>query len=195
MSVQVPIPPIARAALLRGAAGIMVAHNHPVRDSQPSPEDVAFTRRLMLSMSLVGVSVEDHIIFGEGGCYSMRRDGPWQAGPVLESLADLLGLSAVASPSARQGHTQHSPEFEWRLRPSQQEALLRRAYALLSISERARVVLDGRAPEDAGLQPGHPIRVIFEPPGVISVHDPLTGVLLARSKSGHPHTPDSGQAR
>jgi len=53
-----------RAAILRGAACVIVAHNHPSGDPSPSQEDRATTRRLREAGRLLQIEVLDHIILG-----------------------------------------------------------------------------------------------------------------------------------
>jgi DNA repair protein RadC len=58
-----------RTAILYGAAGIIVAHNHPSGDPTPSPEDRAVTRQLLEAGRLLGLPLYDHIILGADGRY------------------------------------------------------------------------------------------------------------------------------
>ncbi len=53
-------------ALLSGAAAIIIFHNHPSGDPEPSKEDIKLTHALIEAVSLVGVKILDHIIIG--GC-------------------------------------------------------------------------------------------------------------------------------
>lgn len=55
-----------RDALALGAFRLLLAHNHPSGDPEPSPDDVATTRRLVSGGSLLGIPVTDHIILGDG---------------------------------------------------------------------------------------------------------------------------------
>jgi DNA repair protein RadC len=65
-----------RAAILCGAAALVVAHCHPSGDPEPSAEDLALTRRLVAAGQLIGIEVLDHIILGEAGRYvSLRERG------------------------------------------------------------------------------------------------------------------------
>jgi DNA repair protein RadC len=66
---------ILAAALLRNAAGIVVAHNHPSGSLKPSPNDRMATRRLQQAADILGIRLYDHLILGEGGrFYSFRED-------------------------------------------------------------------------------------------------------------------------
>lgn len=51
-----------RAAILAGAAGIIVVHNHPSGDPAPSADDRAATRQLVDAGRLLDVPVYDHVI-------------------------------------------------------------------------------------------------------------------------------------
>jgi DNA repair protein RadC len=59
---------------LRAAAGaLLVAHNHPSGDPEPSPEDIEVTRRLVEVGRLVGIPLIDHVIVAEAGFVSLRE--------------------------------------------------------------------------------------------------------------------------
>ncbi len=65
-----------KPAILAGAAALLLAHNHPSGDPEPSAEDVALTRRLVSGGQLLGIEVLDHLILGESGRYvSLRERG------------------------------------------------------------------------------------------------------------------------
>ena len=62
--------------LLASAAALVLAHNHPSGDPEPSAEDVALTRRLVAAGQLLGIEVLDHLILGEAGRFvSLRERG------------------------------------------------------------------------------------------------------------------------
>jgi len=62
-----------RGAVRRNCAAIIVAHNHPSGDPNPSPEDVALTRRLVDAGKLLEIPVLDHLIIGENRYVSLRE--------------------------------------------------------------------------------------------------------------------------
>lgn len=67
---------ILKEALLRGAAGVIIFHTHPSGDPSPSPEDLAFTRRMREAGELVGVRLLDHFILGSAGRWvSLKQRG------------------------------------------------------------------------------------------------------------------------
>ncbi len=62
-----------RAAIAMNAACIIVAHNHPSGDPEPSPEDREVTQRLVDAGKLLGIPVLDHVIIGLGRHVSMKE--------------------------------------------------------------------------------------------------------------------------
>lgn len=56
---------IFQKALLANAVSIIVMHNHPSGDPNPSREDIEVTKRLVEAGKIIGVNVLDHIIVGE----------------------------------------------------------------------------------------------------------------------------------
>lgn len=66
---------IFRDALLGNAAAVILAHNHPSGDPEPSRDDERVTRRLVEAGRLVGVEVLDHLVVGGGGWVSLARRG------------------------------------------------------------------------------------------------------------------------
>jgi DNA repair protein RadC len=55
---------IFRIALQNGAASIVIAHNHPAGDPTPTAEDQAITTSLIEAGNMLGIPVQDHLIFG-----------------------------------------------------------------------------------------------------------------------------------
>jgi DNA repair protein RadC len=64
-----------RAAIRESAAALILVHNHPSGDPEPSPEDVEVTRRLGRAGELVGIPVLDHVIVADRGFVSLREEG------------------------------------------------------------------------------------------------------------------------
>src|SRR5437879_5244380 len=64
-----------RAAILAGAAGIIVVHNHPSGDPTPSADDRAVTRQLVDAGRLIDVPVYDHVIIGGDRYVSFAEAG------------------------------------------------------------------------------------------------------------------------
>ncbi|MEW5249450.1 DNA repair protein RadC [Microbulbifer sp. 2201CG32-9] len=66
---------VVQAALLRGAAAVILAHNHPSGVSEPSQADIGITQRLARALELVDIRVLDHMIVGEGAALSFAEQG------------------------------------------------------------------------------------------------------------------------
>ncbi len=60
-------------ALRHGACAVLVAHNHPSGEPEPSREDLDVTRRLLDAGTLLGVPLLDHLILGANGAYVSLR--------------------------------------------------------------------------------------------------------------------------
>ncbi len=64
-----------RAAVLGGAAAVVLFHNHPSGDPTPSREDCDLTRRLVAAGELMGIDVLDHVILADMRFVSLRESG------------------------------------------------------------------------------------------------------------------------
>ena len=60
-------------SILNNAAGIILVHNHPSGDCEPSREDRRLTKRIEKCGELLGIEMYDHVIIGEG-YYSFREN-------------------------------------------------------------------------------------------------------------------------
>ena len=61
-------------ALLCGATGIVMVHNHPSGNPTPSEKDVDLTRHLKHATQMVGLELLDHIIIGREGYVSLEEE-------------------------------------------------------------------------------------------------------------------------
>ena len=66
---------IFQRALLSNAARIIVGHNHPSGNPQPSENDCLFTSRLKEGAELLGMPLLDHLIVGRDAYYSFCEEG------------------------------------------------------------------------------------------------------------------------
>ncbi|MDA8389345.1 MAG: DNA repair protein RadC [Gammaproteobacteria bacterium] len=66
---------VVRRALVHNAAAIIFVHNHPSGHPEPSAADRDLTVRLAAALALVGVSVLDHLVVGDGVVVSFRERG------------------------------------------------------------------------------------------------------------------------
>ncbi len=62
-------------AIRRGAAAVVVAHNHPSGDPTPSVQDIDVTKRLIKASEILGIRLLDHVIVGNGCFTSMKSEG------------------------------------------------------------------------------------------------------------------------
>lgn len=98
-----------RAALLFGAVRIIVAHNHPAGDPEPSPEDHRITEEIARAAWFMHIGFNDHIILGGKRYFSfsdrglLKGDG-WDKSQTCyhrfseEILADIKQLLPLADP-------------------------------------------------------------------------------------------------
>jgi DNA repair protein RadC len=54
---------------------VIIAHNHPSTFVDPSPEDVAVTREIVNSGTLLDIDVMDHLILGGNRWFSLKERG------------------------------------------------------------------------------------------------------------------------
>jgi len=66
---------IFQVALSEGAAAIIVLHNHPSGDPEPSDEDIEITKQLHAAGKILGIELLDHVIIGDKKYYSLREKG------------------------------------------------------------------------------------------------------------------------
>ena len=66
---------VMKRALDLGACGIILVHNHPSGDPNPSDGDIAMTRQIADAAERLGITVEDHIIIACSGHISLRSEG------------------------------------------------------------------------------------------------------------------------
>lgn len=70
-----PLRAIIIDAAEHGSAGILLAHNHPSGDAQPSDSDCRATRRLVNAAEALDCAIIDHLIFAGTDCTSFRQLG------------------------------------------------------------------------------------------------------------------------
>jgi DNA repair protein RadC len=64
-----------RVAIVGAAYAIVVMHNHPSGEPQPSQADITISKRLAEAGSLLGIQVIDHVIVGHQRHCSLREMG------------------------------------------------------------------------------------------------------------------------
>ena len=66
---------IFRRAIVDNSACIMLCHNHPSGNLEPSIEDIEITNRIKSAGKIIGIEVLDHIILSKRGYYSFLEEG------------------------------------------------------------------------------------------------------------------------
>lgn len=69
----IEIREILKEPIKSGAAKIILIHNHPSGDPQPSESDIIFTKRVEDASGIFGIMLLDHIIIGDGVFVSLKR--------------------------------------------------------------------------------------------------------------------------
>lgn len=64
-----------KAAVLANAAALIVAHNHPSGNPEPSREDVRVTKQLFEAGRVMGIPIHDHLIITDHGHTSLAERG------------------------------------------------------------------------------------------------------------------------
>jgi DNA repair protein RadC len=66
---------IYREAVTRNCPAMILAHNHPAGDANPSPEDIELTRTLIAAGQLLDIVLLDHLVIGHHGWASLKEMG------------------------------------------------------------------------------------------------------------------------
>jgi DNA repair protein RadC len=64
-----------RMAVHKGVASIIIAHNHPSHNCQPSNTDISTTKELVAAGKILRIKILDHLIVCEEGYYSFADEG------------------------------------------------------------------------------------------------------------------------
>ncbi|MTI68771.1 MAG: JAB domain-containing protein [Firmicutes bacterium] len=63
-----------KSAIKRSSASLILVHNHPSGDPEPSKEDINITKRLVECGKILGIKVLDHIILGNNRYVSLKEE-------------------------------------------------------------------------------------------------------------------------
>ncbi|ASM87280.1 MULTISPECIES: RadC family protein [Pseudomonas] len=66
---------VVKIALEHNAAAIIMVHNHPSGDPEPSQADHTLTTTLKNALNMVGIRILDHVVVGHDGCVSLAERG------------------------------------------------------------------------------------------------------------------------
>jgi DNA repair protein RadC len=64
-----------KPAVMKSAVSVIVAHNHPSGDPEPSDQDKLLTQRLKQTGEILGIPVLDHVIIGSNCWVSLKERG------------------------------------------------------------------------------------------------------------------------
>lgn len=64
-----------RTAIVRNANAVILVHNHPSGQTEPSQEDKVITRSLVKAGEILGIELLDHVIVTGQGYFSLRDGG------------------------------------------------------------------------------------------------------------------------
>ena len=62
-------------AIKANAASIILVHNHPSGDPEPSADDIELTQRMSEAGKLLGIAVLDHVVVAKRGYVSLKERG------------------------------------------------------------------------------------------------------------------------
>lgn len=68
---------VLKPAILANSAAMILCHNHPSNDLEPSPDDLAITKRIIQTSEVIGIAVHEHIIISmdDARYYSFADNG------------------------------------------------------------------------------------------------------------------------
>ena len=75
LETQLRISEIFRLAIRQNVPAIIISHNHPSGDPDPSPEDVRVTRQIVEAGKLLDIDVLDHLVIGDHRYITLKERG------------------------------------------------------------------------------------------------------------------------
>lgn len=86
-----------RFAIMKAVDSILLVHNHPGGNPQPSAEDIAVTNRLKAAGEIIGIEVLDHIIITKDKFSSLRKNSmTWEGKRFTFPASDISDMSDMA---------------------------------------------------------------------------------------------------
>ncbi len=78
---------VLKPAILANSAAMVLCHNHPSNDLDPSPDDLAITKRIVQASGLMGIAVHEHLIISmdDDRYYSFADNG------IIKQMYDEIG--------------------------------------------------------------------------------------------------------
>lgn len=66
---------IAKQALSYSASAVIIVHNHPSGDAQPSTEDIDITKKISAALNSINITLHDHLIIAQNEHFSFKANG------------------------------------------------------------------------------------------------------------------------
>lgn len=98
---SVRIGELFRYAIAAGGCGIVVVHNHPSGDAEPSDQDIQLTKEVIAASRLLDIEVLDHLVLGAAGSYRSIRSENQSLWTEQEPTSLLGGFNAAAAALSR----------------------------------------------------------------------------------------------
>ena len=74
-SIVLRVAEVLRPAVIEAAPHIIVVHNHPSGNPEPSAQDIAATKDIAQAATLLGIDLVDHVVIGGSGAVSLKDRG------------------------------------------------------------------------------------------------------------------------
>lgn len=74
MQTSLDLRDVTRTAVLTDASAVILAHNHPSGNCEPTDSDLSATQEIQKCLERFGVQLLDHVIISRNGSYSMKRE-------------------------------------------------------------------------------------------------------------------------
>lgn len=74
-SINIQIRDIVKRALVLNAAAVVIAHNHPGGDAEPTDADVDTTKGIQTQLAMFDIGLLDHLVVGQDQTTSMKQEG------------------------------------------------------------------------------------------------------------------------
>jgi DNA repair protein RadC len=98
-----PVHPreVLKPAILANSAAMILCHNHPSNDLEPSPDDVTITKKIIRAAEIVGIQVHEHLIINmdDDPVFQFRRPGHHRPDVFRDRLTFLRRHPALIFPS------------------------------------------------------------------------------------------------
>ena len=102
-----------RPAIASSANSIILAHNHPSGNLEPSQQDLAITRQLVEAGKLIQIAVLDHLIISTTGYRSLKEHGEWWYCETEHTQSLRKVNNEINKPTSKNGETSQNPDTQY----------------------------------------------------------------------------------